>query len=87
MPYFRTVNTLIHVKTTLVLSDTLVKVLKREAARRGCSMSSLVESALRRLLEEPVKPPSLPPIPTFRAGRAAVDVTNRDALHDFMEKE
>jgi len=37
-------------KTTLNIDDSVMAHLKREAAQRGCTMSELVESALRLLL-------------------------------------
>jgi Arc/MetJ family transcription regulator len=37
-------------KTTLNIDDKVMADLKREAARQGCTMSELVESALRLLL-------------------------------------
>jgi len=41
-----------HMKTTLVIDDEVMVRLKEEAVRRRCTMSELVESALRRLLDE-----------------------------------
>ncbi len=38
-----------HMKTTLNIDDTVMAQLKREAARRGKTMSELVETALRQL--------------------------------------
>jgi len=37
-------------KTALNIDDTVMAELKREAARQGCTMSELVETALRLLL-------------------------------------
>lgn len=73
-------------KTTLVLDDQLFARLKREAARRGETMSALVESGLRRLFEEhPARrTDTLPPLPSFDGGGANVDVSDRDALADRM---
>jgi metal-responsive CopG/Arc/MetJ family transcriptional regulator len=39
-------------KTTLNIADSVMKELKREAARQGRTMSELVEAALRRLLQQ-----------------------------------
>jgi len=76
----------IHMKTTLNISETTWKELKREAARRGETMSQLVEAALRLFLRqaEPKKP--LPPLPSFNSGGALVDVANREALYGAMEE-
>lgn len=74
-------------KTTLLIDDQIFARLKREAARRGETMSALVESALRRLFDEqPSRTPSrLPPLPTFDGGRVTVDLADRDALFDRMD--
>jgi hypothetical protein len=72
-------------KTTLIIDDSVMTLLKREAARRGCTMSELVESALRRLLSEKEARSPLPPLPKFKSGGAVVDVADRDALYQAME--
>lgn len=73
-------------KTTLVLDDTLVARLKREAVRQGRSMSEVVEEALRLLFRSPRKKKmALPRLPRFRSGGHLVDIADRDALYDAME--
>ncbi len=72
-------------KTTLSIDDSVITLLKREAARRGCTMSELVETALRRLLQEPKKKPSLPPLPAFKSNGHLVDIADRDLLYQAME--
>lgn len=74
-----------HMKTTLNIEDSVMKALKEEAARRRCTMSELVETALRQLLGARERPAKLPPLPTFRSGGALVDVADRDALYAAME--
>jgi hypothetical protein len=77
-----------HMKTTLVIDDTVMRRLKGEAAKQGCTMSELVETALRRLLDERAAPAArLKPMPKFAMGRMLVDVANRDALYDAMERK
>ena len=77
-----------HMKTTLVIDDGVMRRLKAEAARQGRTISELVESALRRLLEALESAPAeLPRLPAFAAGTPRVDVSNRDALYDFMEAD
>ncbi len=73
-------------KTTLVIDDQVMRRLRQEAARQGRTISELVESALRLLLE-PAKAGSekLPELPTFEGGRPVVDVADRDALYQAME--
>jgi len=74
-----------HMKTTLNIDDTVMAQLKREAARRGRTMSELVETALRVLFRSPKKSENLPPLPTFHSGGTLVEVADRDALYHAME--
>jgi plasmid stability protein len=74
-------------KTTLQIDDGVMKKLKREAARQGKTMSELVETALRRMLEAPAAKKALPPLPTFKGGEELVDIADRDALYRAMEEE
>lgn len=76
-----------HMKTTLQIDDGVMRRLKREAARQGKTMSELVESALRRMLEAPAARVELPPLPTFDGGDELVDISDRDALYRAMEEE
>ncbi len=76
----------VRMKTTLVLDDTVAARLKREAGRRGTTMSRLVEDALRRFLEEPTTTRPLPPLPSFDCGRPLVDINDREALYRAMEE-
>ena len=72
-------------KITLNIDDTIMRALREEAARRGTTMSALVDAGLRRILfvdpstETPSDP--LPPLPTWRGGEMLVDVSNRDELY------
>lgn len=75
-----------HMKTTLNIDDTVMAMLKREAARQGRTMSELVETALRALFKAQKKPVELPPLPTFH-GEILVDISDRDALYRAMEEE
>ena len=72
-------------KTTLIIDDTVAARLKQEAARQGRTMSELVETAIRLLLQAPKKPGRLPKLPRYRSGGLLVDVSDRDALYDAME--
>jgi len=74
-----------HIKATLNIDASVMVRLKREAARRGCTMSELVETALRRLLERRTPVRKLPPLPTFHSGGYLVDIDDRDALYQAME--
>ena len=72
-------------KTTLVIDDTVMARLKRESARTGRTMSELVETALRRLLQAKPDPVRLSPLPSFKSGGALVDIADREALYQAME--
>lgn len=71
-------------KTTVRIDDRLMARAKREAARRGCTMSELVETALRLLLQQKQRSRKLRPLPTFRSGGHLVDIADRDALSGAM---
>lgn len=62
-------------KTTLNIDDNVMRELKREAARQGKTMSELVETALRQLLQPKTKREKLPPLPTFRARCWSISTT------------
>jgi plasmid stability protein len=72
-------------KTTLNIDDRVMARLKEQAARQGSTMSELVETALRRLLEPDAARVPLQALPTFRGGRELVDVADREALYRVME--
>ncbi|MDH3403665.1 MAG: hypothetical protein OES32_06975 [Acidobacteriota bacterium] len=76
-------------KTTLNIDDTVMQRLREEAARRGTTMSQLVEAGLRRVLagdpEEASPGRRLPALPRWRSGGARVDLADRDALYEVME--
>jgi plasmid stability protein len=74
-----------HMKTTLNIDDGVMRSLKMRAAREGRTMSELVETALRRLLDEHPVEKDLPPLPVMVA-RELVDVSDRDALYRAMEE-
>ena len=77
-------------KTTLNIDDSVMQRLREEAARRGTTMSALVEAGLRRVLTTPAvaekSAKKLPPLPTWNSGGFRVDIADRDALYRFMEE-
>jgi len=75
-----------HMKTTLNISDVTMGQLRREAARQNRTMSELVEAALRALLQPRNKKTELPPLPEFSTGGARVNIANREALYEVMER-
>ena len=80
-----------HMKTTLNIDESVMQRLREEAARRGTTMSALVEAGLRRVLEDVPAPNGeendLPPLPSWRCGGALVDVSNREELYRAMEED
>jgi hypothetical protein len=74
-------------KTTLNIDDTVMAELKREAARQDRTMSELMETALRLFFQTRRKRPKLPPLPTFNSGGFLVDVADRNALYEVLERD
>ena len=74
-----------HMKTTLQIDDRIFVQLKRYAAAHGRTMSDVVETALRRLLQSRPDPTALPPLPSFDSGGTLVDIADREALYGAME--
>jgi hypothetical protein len=81
---YHIVSMVFHMKTTLSISDATMRAVKREAARRGQTMSELVESALRQALGRSKSTGTLPPLPSFASGGSRVDVSDRTTLYDAM---
>ena len=63
-----------------------MEALKREAAKRRRTMSELVEFALRLFLRSQKDRREFPRLPTFRSGGHLVDIVDRDALYQAMER-
>jgi hypothetical protein len=77
-----------HMKTTLIIPDPVFDDLKRQAAKRGTTLSALAAELLRKGLAERPKRVKLPPLPSFKMGwPPKVDIADRDALHDFLNAE
>lgn len=73
-----------HMKTTLVIDDSVLEALRGEAARSRRTISELVESALRAFLGREIAKRPLPPLPTFDGGRPLVDAADRETLYDDL---
>lgn len=86
LPYKHTYDMVVRMKTTLIISDPVMAALKREAARQGRTMSAIVETALRLLFQTPKRKQKLRPLPTFSGGKELVDISDRNALYDAMER-
>ena len=74
-----------HMRTTLNIDDSVMRQLKLEAARQKRTMSELVETALRMLLQERKSRGAMVPLPTFKSKGALVDIADREALYRAME--
>ncbi len=74
-------------KTTLIIPDPVFRDLKQQATKRGTTMSELAAELLRKGLSERPKPARLPPLPSFSTGRPLVDIANREALFDLLDRE
>ena len=77
-------------KITLNLDDATMQRLREDAARRGISMSALVEAGIWRMLDERSAPDGesagLPLLPSWRGGGELVDISNREKLYRAMEE-
>ena len=73
-------------KTTLNLEERLIREAKRVAAERGVTLTSVIEDALRRALDERRRVPRVAFDMPVVAGhtRSEVDIADRDALYDRM---
>ncbi len=78
-------------RTTLNIDDTVMRRLREESARRGTTMTALVEAGLRVVLANPDgddgTPQPLPPLPSWKSGGQLLDYSNREELHGAMEGE
>lgn len=77
-------------RTTVRLEEALLERARREAARRGVTLTSLIEQGLRLVLRRPMKRSDRPPVklPECRAGGgvlSGVDIDDSAALIDRME--
>ncbi len=78
-------------RTTVRLDDSLLDRARREAARRGTTLTALIEEGLRSVLA-PAKKPARRRVelPVCREGGGTfpgVDVSDNSALLDHMEDE
>jgi plasmid stability protein len=74
-----------HMKTTLNIDDSVMRKLRREAAREGRTMSEMVETALRLLLQSRVRRKTAGQLPSFHSGGMLVDISDRNALSEAMD--
>jgi len=79
-----------HMRTTVRLDDALLERAKREAARRGLTLTARIERGLRLALARPERPKARRRVdlPVCRAGGGTllgVDLNHSAALLDVLE--
>ena len=78
------------IKMTLEIDESVAQRLREEAERQKTTVSDLVDAMLRLglAIPEPARtdPTPLPPIPTWRSGGFRVDIADREALYQALEK-
>jgi len=84
---YRTDCMVFHMKTTLIIHDTVMERLRERAAKTGSTISELVEDALRLFLKDKPKAKDLPPLPTLNLGPFLVDITDREAMYAALEDD
>jgi hypothetical protein len=71
-------------RTTIELSDALLRRAKKLAARRQTTLRALIEEGLRRILDEPVPPYRLPDLSYGEGGLAeGLDASDWDRIRDL----
>jgi hypothetical protein len=72
-------------RTTLMFEEGLLEGVRREARRRGCDLSEVVNELLREgLHRKRAAPTRRPALPAFAMGRPRANLADRDALEDLM---
>jgi len=80
-----------HMRTTVRLDEELLERARKEAARRGATLTALIEEGLQLVLRRPKKQSDRAPVrlPECRAGggtQPGVDLNDSAALLDRMEE-
>ncbi len=72
----------------MILPDSLLERARRRAAAERRTVTSLMEEALRDLLDREQDKPGPGQLPTWSGGgRMLVDIDDRDALWDVLDAE
>lgn len=74
-------------RTTVSISDELLRAAKERARLRGETLGDVVDAALRRELATPVARPA-PTIPVFRGGQGlhvGVDLSSNRAVQELLD--
>ena len=80
-----------HMRTTVRLDEELLERARKEAARRGATLTALIEEGLQLVLRRPKKQSDRAPVrlPECRAGggtQPGVDLNDSAVLLDRMEE-
>jgi hypothetical protein len=77
-----------HMRTTVRLDETLLERARREAARRGVTLTSLIEQGLKLALRRPMKRSEQPHVslPTCRAGGGTLRGVNLDNSAEVLDR-
>jgi hypothetical protein len=91
LTYRHTIHMLWHMRTTVRLDERLLERARKEAERRGATLTSLIEEGLQLVLRRPLKQSDRPHVdlPECRAGggtQPGVDLNDSAALLDRMEE-
>ncbi len=80
---------LVCMRTSMNLPDALLAAAKQRAARDGRTVTSLVEEALRDLLDRHPSRMTVEPLPTYAApdSRLLVDIVDREALYAALDAD
>jgi hypothetical protein len=80
---------LICMRTTINLPDALAEAAKRRAAEEGRTFTSVVEEALRTVLETRPERQAVPELPAYGdpSGRFLVDPADRTAVWDALDAD
>jgi hypothetical protein len=77
-----------HMRTTVRLDDALLDRARSEAARRGITLTALIEQGLRLALRRPMKRPEKEHVslPTCRAGGGVAPGVNLDDSAGLLDR-
>jgi hypothetical protein len=76
-------------RTTVSISDELLRAAKRLARERGATLGDVIDAALRRELAIPTQRTDRPVIPVFTKGSGpnpGLDLTSNRVLQEFLDE-
>jgi hypothetical protein len=80
---------LVCMRATINLPDALADAAKARARAEGRTFTSLVEEGLRTVLDRPIEPTVIEPLPSYGRpdGRVLVDLTDRDTVWAALDAD